>query len=352
MVQSAVAALASGCATLPASVPQRPIVIAHRGASGYRPEHTLSAYRLGIAQGADYIEPDLVFTKDGVLICRHENEIGGTTDVATRPEFADRRATKRIDGEDVTGWFTEDFTLAEIRTLRCRERLPEVRPSNTAFDGLDTIPTFEEVIALAVAEGARLGRVIGVYPETKHPTYFDGLGYSFDAPLLSALAAAGWDNADAPVFIQSFEVNNLERLSQRTRVRLVQLVSEEGGPADRTFDSYAAMLSDTGLSHIRSYADGLGPQKSLIVPRDSAGRSLGATDLVQRAHCAGLVVHPWTFRAENTFLPLELRSGVEPGTHGDLASEIHMFLALGVDGVFSDFPDLAVSAVDTWSFNR
>lgn len=342
--------LTAACASMPASAPPSaqapgPIVIAHRGASADRPEHTLAAYRLAIAQGADFIEPDLVLTKDGVLVARHENEISETTDVASRPEFAARRATKTIDGRSVTGWFTEDFTLAELKTLRTRERLPQLRPANTAFDGEEPILTFAEVIALAQAEGARLGRPIGIYPETKHPSYFEGLGLSFDGPLLAALDAAGWNRADAPVFIQSFEVGNLERLAGKTRVRLVQLLAAEGAPFDRPATPYAAMATREGLAAIARYAAGVGPQKSLIIPRDAADRSLPATDLVASAKAAGLLVHPWTFRPENYFLPAEQRGPGGPQARGDGAGEIAAFMALGVDGVFADHPADASAAL-------
>jgi glycerophosphoryl diester phosphodiesterase len=342
-------AAAAACAT-PNSMPAaRPLVIAHRGASGRRPEHTLMAYRLAIAQGADYIEPDLVLTRDGALVCRHENEISGTTDVARRPEFADRKRRRTVDWEEVEGWFTEDFTLAELKTLRCRERLPELRPANTTWDGAEAIPTFEDVLDLAIAESARLGRTIGVYPETKHPSHFEALGLSFEAPLLAALGARGLDRADAPVFIQSFETGNLQRLAGRTRVRLVQLIAADGMPYDhlRTGigERYADMIRDDGLKRIAAYAAGLGPQKSLIIPRDAEGRSAAPSDLVIRAHDAGLVVHPWTFRNENQFLPLEMRRGAEPGGHGEAVREIRQFLDMGVDGLFTDFPDTAVEAL-------
>jgi glycerophosphoryl diester phosphodiesterase len=336
--------LTSGCASMPAAQSLGPVVIAHRGASADRPEHTLAAYRLAIAQGADFIEPDLVLTKDGVLVARHENEISETTDVAVRPEFAARRATKQIDGQPVTGWFTEDFTLAELKTLRARERLPQLRPANAAFDGQEEIPTFAEVIALAQAEGARLGRPIGVYPETKHPTYFEGLGLSFDGPLIAALEAAGWNRADAPVFVQSFEVGNLQRLAGRTRVRLVQLLAAAGGPFDRPQTPYAAMATPEGLAAIARYAAGVGPQKDLLIPRTAEGRLSAPTELAAQARAAGLIVHPWTFRPENFFLPLERRRGASPTDRGDGAGEIAAFLALGVDGVFTDHPADAVAA--------
>lgn len=323
----------------------KPIVIAHRGASGERPEHTLAAYRLAITQGADFIEPDLVFTKDGHLICRHENEISGTTDVAQRREFASRRAKKTVDWTEVEGWFTEDFTLAELKTLRCRERLPQLRPANAAFDGQESIPTVDEVCALAKANG------VGVYPETKHPTYFEKLGQSFDDPLLDALGAHGWRDASAPVFIQSFETGNIKRLRARTSIRIIQLCAASGMPFDHLPTgiglTYADLLRGDGLKRIAAYADGIGPDKTLIVPRDGQGRSTAPTDLVSRAHAAGLKVHPWTFRAENYFLPLELRRGDAPSAHGDLETELRQFFALGVDGVFADFPAMAVAARET-----
>ena len=311
-----------------------PIVIAHRGASGERPEHTLAAYDLAIAQGADAIEPDLVPTKDGVLVARHENEIAETTDVAAHPEFAERRATKLIDGRSVTGWFTEDFTLAELRTLRARERLPELRPGNVAFDGREAIPTLEEVIALAKRRSAELGRTIAVYPETKHPTYFAAVGRPTDALLVRALDAAGWRTADAPVFVQSFEVDNLKRLAGMTRVRLIQLLDAAGGPADGAEPSYAAMTTPEALRAVARYAWGIGPNKAM----------LGQGELVRDAHRAGLRVHPWTYRAENRFLAAPYRR--EGAARGDLAGDIAAALRLGIDGFFTDFPAIGVAARD------
>ena len=312
---------------------RRPILIAHRGASGERPEHTLAAYELAIAQGADFIEPDLVPTRDGVLIARHENNIADTTDVADRPEFADRRATRTIDGARQTGWFTEDFTLAEIRTLRARERLPLLRPANRAYDGQFAIPTFAEVIALAKRAGEAAGRTIGIYPETKHPGYFASIGLGTDAPLAAMLREAGWSGADAPVFVQSFEVANLKRLRAMIDVPLIQLMDDRGGPADGAVESYAAMATAAGLRAVADYAAGIGPNKAMVVT--PAGQ---ATPLVADAHAAGLQVHPWTFRAENYFLPRNLRNGLNPRRHGDLAEEIRRHLAAGVDGFFTDFP--------------
>jgi len=319
-----------------------PLVIAHRGASGERPEHTLASYKRAIEQGADFIEPDLVMTKDRVLVARHENEISGTTDVAAHPEFAARKATKVIDGQSFTGWFTEDFTLAELKTLRARERLPDLRPQNRQYDGQFEIPTFAEVLALAATTKKR----VGVYPEIKHGSYFDALGMNMEAPLLAALKKAGYTKKTDPVFIQSFEVGNLQRLRKVTKLRLVQLIDGSGHPADRPDLPSANMVTPTGLAEVARYADAVGVTKSLIVPRDGAGSSGQPLMLVSDAHKAGLKVHVWTFRAENVFLPTELRVGREQEGHGNLAAELSQFYALGVDGVFSDFPGMAVAARD------
>lgn len=315
-------------------VTRDPIVIAHRGASGLRPEHTLAAYDLAIEQGADFIEPDLVPTKDDVLVARHENEIGGTTDVASHPEFAARRATRTIDGAAVTGWFTEDFTLAELKTLRARERLPQLRPANATYDGQFEIPTLAEIVALAKRRSAATGRTVGLYPETKHPTYFAAIGHPTDRLLVDQLRAAGWDRADAPVFIQSFEVKNLQSIHTMTRIRLIQLMDAHGGPADGAVASYAAMASPDGLKAVARYAYGIGPSKSMV--EDGP--------LVADAHAAGLRVHPWTFRAENQFLPAAYRRGDDPAAPGDVAGEIAAALRLGVDGFFTDFPAIGVAA--------
>lgn len=330
---------------LPMTAAADPIVIAHRGASGERPEHTLAAYSLAIEQGADFIEPDLVLTKDGVLVARHENEISETTDVATRAEFADRKATKIIDGESFTGWFTEDFTLAELKTLRARERLPQLRGANTAFDGQYAVPTFDEILALARDEGKRRGRVIGVYPETKHPSYFAGIGLAHETPLLTALARFGHSAKDAPIFIQSFEVGNLKVLRGKTKLRLIQLMADAGGPPDLPGGSYADMAKPGNLKQIAAYADGIGVAKAMVIPRDVDGRLGAPTTLVADAHKAGLAVHVWTFRRENYFLPAEYRSGADPRTAGDLAAEIRAFLATGIDGLFSDNVTEAVAVV-------
>jgi len=309
-----------------------PIVIAHRGASGSRPEHTLAAYELAIDQGADFIEPDLVPTKDDVLVARHENAISETTDVAGHPEFAARRTTKTIDGREITDWFVEDFTLAELKTLRAKERLPQLRPANTAYDGRFEIPTLAEIIALAKR------RSVGIYPETKHPTYFASIGHPTDALLVAGLHAAGWDTVDAPVFIQSFEVANLRHLHTLTRVRLIQLTDGQGGPADAAAPSYAAMLTPAGLKQVATYAYGIGPNKAQLWTGDAA------SPLVADAHAAGLRVHPWTYRAENVFVPERFRLGTDPAGHGDVKAEITAALAQGIDGFFTDFPLQGVEA--------
>jgi len=300
----------------------RPLIIGHRGASGHRPEHTLESYRLAIEMGADFIEPDLVSTKDGVLIARHENEIGGTTDAADR--FPDRKRTKTIDGESIAGWFSEDFTLAEIKTLRARERLPF---RSHAYDGQFQVPTFDEVLDLAQSLGRTAGRPIGVYPETKHPTYFRGIGLPLEGALLASLAKHEWNRRDAPVFIQSFEKGNLQELRTKTRVRLVQLV--DLGPS--------VPLDDPGLKAMAQYADVLGANKMLVIPANEDGTLKEPTDLVARAHAAGLLVHVWTLRADKEFL--------SPSYRGRAEAEFEQFRALGVDGIFTDFPDLATRAL-------
>ena len=322
---------------------KRPIVIAHRGASGLRPEHTFTGYRLAVDQGADFIEPDLVLTKDGVMVVRHENEIGGTTDVASRPQFAARKARKVVDGETIEGWFTEDFTLSELKTLRARERLPQLRKESARFDGTDPIPTFEEVVALAKSESRRVGRVIGVYPEMKHPTYFAGLGMEFPHRLAGALKSFGLNSPTAPVFVQCFEVGALKAIRPLTRAPLIQLVSAEGGPADLPRATYAELVSASGLKTVATYANGVGPDWKMVVPVVDGG--LGApTSLVRDAHAAGLAVHPWTVRAENYFLPPKLRIGADPAAHGDVDALYRALFAAGVDGLFSDFPGLEAKA--------
>ncbi|MEI6440270.1 MAG: glycerophosphodiester phosphodiesterase [Alphaproteobacteria bacterium] len=325
---------------------KRPIVIAHRGASGLRPEHTPTGYRLAIDQGADFIEPDLVLTRDGVMVVRHENEIGGTTNVAAHPEFAARKTKKIIDGEALEGWFTEDFTLAELKTLRARERLPQLRAESASHDGTDAIPTFDEVVALAKSESLRVGRTIGVYPEMKHPTYFAALGMPFEARLASALKSSGLNSPTAPVFVQCFEVGPLKTIRQLTRAPLVQLVSAEGGPADLPKTTYAQMVTAEGLKAISAYANGVGPDWKLVVPIVNDG--LGdPTDLVRNAHTVGLAVHPWTVRAENAFLPPKLRLGTDAAAHGMVDTLYRALFATGIDGLFSDFPGLEARVRDS-----
>jgi glycerophosphoryl diester phosphodiesterase len=313
------------------------IVIAHRGASGERPEHTLAAYELAIAQGADFIEPDLVVTRDGVLVARHENEISGTTDVADRPEFTGRRTTKTIDGEEVTGWFVEDFTLAELRSLRARERLPQLRPANTRFDGQFEVPTLAEVIALVREAEAEHGRRIGLYPELKHPSFLQAQGHDVVRLLVEQLHAAGYRSAGEPVFIQCFEVAPLVRLAGLTQLRLIQLASAEGGPADRPGSTYVAMLAPDALPDIAAYADGIGVETSLVLGPDGS-----PSGLADAAHDAGLQVHAWTLRKENAFLPPTLRRGEDPSAAGDFARLWHLLADAGVDGVFTDHPGEAV----------
>lgn len=329
-----------------------PLVIAHRGASGYRPEHTLAAYKLAISMGADYIEPDLVSTKDGVLVARHENEISGTTDVADHPEFADRRTTKTIDGRSTIGWFTEDFTLDELKTLRAKERLPDVRPANTRYDGRYEVPTFDEVLDLVEIESRRRGEVIGVYPETKHPSYFDSIGLSLETPLVDALTRHHLNRPNARVFIQSFETGNLRRLSTLVKAPIVQLIDASGAPYDLASSgdprTYADMITPQGLAEISTYADGIGAAKDLVLPRDSAGNTTKPTALVDEAHQRGLLVHVWTMRDENRFMAENFRRGTDPNAKGNAIAEYQAFLDAGVDGVFSDYADTAVEALEIW----
>ncbi|KQX19682.1 MULTISPECIES: glycerophosphodiester phosphodiesterase [unclassified Sphingomonas] len=321
----------------------QPVVIAHRGASGERPEHTLAAYRRAIEQGADFIEPDLVMTKDDVLVIRHENNIADTTDVADHPEFADRRTSKTIDGHETVGWFTEDFTLAELKTLHARERLPQIRPANAGWLE-ERIASFDEALALVRATPRRLG----IYPETKHPSYFQSIGKPMERAVVDALARAGFTRADDPVFIQSFEVTNLKALRGMTKLRLVQLIDGEAPPYDQvaagTGMTIADMVSPPGLRAIAGYADAIGPYKLLIEPRDAAGQARAPTTLVGDARAAGLLVHSWTFRSENIFLPAGDRIGEDQAARGDAAAEYARFLGYGVDGLFSDFPGEAVKA--------
>ena len=360
----AVSAIAlAGVATLPSAgaLPQHapsdvgiqrghddPLVLGHRGAAGYRPEHTLASYELAARMGADYVEPDLVSTKDGVLVTRHEPEIGGTTDVSSHPEFAARKTTKSLDGVATTGWFAEDFTLAELKTLRAKERIPDVRQRNTIYDGRYQIPTFQEVVDLVKRLDRELHRDIGIYPETKHPTYFRKQGLATEPKLVDALNRNGLNRRDAKVFVQSFEVGNLKALHRVLRVPLIQLTSATGAPFDFVDSgdprTYADIVSAGGLREVAGYAAGIGPDKNQVIPRDAAGNLLTPTSLVHDAHQARLKVHPYTFRAENSFLPLQFRSSADPAAYGDLFAEIDVFLRAGIDGFFTDNADIGVAA--------
>ena len=311
------------------------LIIAHRGASAERPEHTLAAYERAIDQGADYIEPDLVATKDLVLVARHENELSGTTDVASREEFEDRRRDKTIDGQKIAGWFAEDFTLAELRTLRAKERIPAIRPDNARFDGLYQVPTLADIMKLVRAKEAETGRRIGIYPELKHPGFLlQNAGIDLVDLLLRDFRVLGITASD-PVFIQSFEVAPLQRL--RTRApgfKQVLLVEPLGGPADEPAMRYAEMVTPTGLVEVAKYADAVGAYAGMILGPDGT-----PTTLVADAKAAGLQVHAWTIRPENEFLPPMLRTGDDPKGKGcgdvKLAA---MLKAAGVAGVFSDGP--------------
>lgn len=324
------------------------VIVGHRGASGYRPEHTLASYELAARMGADYIEPDLVTTKDHVLVTRHEPEIGGTTDVATHPEFAARKKTKVLDGTPLTGWFTEDFTLKELKTLRAKERIPAVRQHNTVFDGHYQIPTLQEVIDLTKRLSRELDRPIGIYPETKHPTYFQQQGLALEPELVKTLNRNGLNRPDAKVFVQSFEVANLKALDKQLRVPLVQLTSSAGAPYDFVASgdtrTYADIVSANGLRDVARYADGVGPSKDQVIPVDATGKLGTPTALVRDAHRAGLVVHPYTFRVENSFLPVNFRSSTVAAESGNLFGEIAAYRQAGIDGLFSDNTDIVVAA--------
>lgn len=377
----AVVALFAGCASYgpgnksasayPTLNGAQPLVIGHRGACGYLPEHTLASYKKAIELGADFIEPDLVVTKDGELVARHEPNITATTDVSTRPEFASRKTTRKVDGVAETGWFVTDFTLAELRTLRAKQANP-VR--DQSFNSQFQIPTFREVLDLAKSESARVGRSIGVYPETKHPTYHVDAGLPIEPRLLKMLAEYGYTKKDSPVIIQSFEAGNLKQLRKLTGVRLVQLIDGDGvdakgnvtlaAPFDKPYDfavnkdsrTFPDMMTPKGLAEIKTYADGIGPWKPYLAsaaqvlgadgkPKDLNGDGkisdadrvlIAPTDVVKNAHAAGLFVHAFTFRNEKELLVSDYK--------GDPKAEYKRFFELGVDGLFSDFSDTAVAA--------
>ncbi|MEU8675726.1 glycerophosphodiester phosphodiesterase [Streptomyces sp. NPDC048560] len=326
-----------------------PTVIGHRGASGYRPEHTIGAYQLALDMGAHIIEQDLVPTKDGHLVCRHENDITGTTDVAEHPEFASRRATKTVDGVSFTGWFTEDFTLAELKTLRAKERIPGTRQENTLYDGRWEVPTFEEVLRWADREGRRRGAPVWLYVETKHPTYFRSLGLGLEEPLARLLRRHGRHRANSPLILQSFEPSSMQRLAKLVATPRVVLLS---GAATRPWDfvetgdprTVAELVRPAGLKWMASFAQGIGPTLDLIIPRDGAGRLTTPTTLVRDAHREGLILHPYTMRNENSFLPAEFRRGSDPAAYGDAFGALRTYFEAGIDGVFSDNPDTALLA--------
>lgn len=353
-----------------ANWPPTPTVIAHRGASALRPEHTLAAYQKAIDDGADIIEPDLVITKDGVLVDRHENALAvlnadgsikeATTNVAELAEFAARKTTKTIDGQSITGWFAEDFTLAELKKLRARERIPAIRPANVHYNDQFEIPTLQEVIDLAKVQSKAKGRTIGIEPETKHPSYFKSIGLPLEKPLLATLEKNGWNHRDAPVIVQSFEVSNLKEISKLSTVRLAQLTMAIGKYQPYDFvlagssRTYADMTTPAGLKEIATYAYALGPIKNEIIPqtRDASGKLVmgSPTNLVKDAHAAGLAVHTWTLRPENNFLPENLKGAptTNPAARGDSIAEIQAYLATGIDGFFTDDPAVGRAAVNSF----
>ncbi|MEM7780720.1 MAG: glycerophosphodiester phosphodiesterase family protein [Pseudomonadota bacterium] len=315
-----------------AEAENRPLIIAHRGSSGERPEHTLAAYELAIDQGADYIEPDLVVTKDLVLVSRHENELSGTTDVATREEFEYLRREKTIDGRRVAGWFAEDFTLAELRTLRARERVGNIRPENARYNGLYQVPTFAEIVQLVRAKEAETGRSIGLYPELKHPTFLlEVEGIDAVDLILRELRDLGVE-IDDPLYIQSFEVGTLQRLNQRSDYKLVQLIHPEGGPVDEPEMRYAEMVTPSGLVELATYVDGIGPWLGYVLDPET----MAPTGLVDEARALGLRVHPWTLRKENGFLPAALQTDGGPADDGQYELLWNAAIASGADGFFVD----------------
>ncbi|MFD5723619.1 glycerophosphodiester phosphodiesterase [Streptomyces sp. NPDC127036] len=328
----------------------KPTIIGHRGASGYRPEHTFGSYQLALDLGADVVEAgDLVPTKDGHLVCRHEPEIGGTTDVAAHPEFAARRTTKTLDGIATTGWFTEDFTLAELKTLRAVERIPANRPHNTLYNGRWEIPTFEEVLRWQDEQTRKRGKQVWIYPETKHPTYFRALGLGLEERVAKLLRRYGKDKKDSPVILQSFEPTSIQRLDKLVGNPLAVLLS---GADTRPWDfvatgdprTVADLVTPQGLQWIASFAQGIGPTLDLVIPKDAAGNLTTPTTLVADAHHAGLVLHPYTMRNENPFLPANFRKGTDPTAYGDAFGAFKAYFETGIDGVFSDNADTALLA--------
>ncbi|EHH69102.1 glycerophosphodiester phosphodiesterase family protein [Gluconobacter morbifer] len=339
------------------SLAPKPMVFAHRGASALRPEHTLASYAKAMQDGADFIEPDLCMTKDGHLIVRHESNIVETTDVADHPEFASRRRTITIDGRQQTGWFTTDFTLDEIKTLRARERLSQIRAHNTRYNDHFTIPTFEEVIEQVAAQSAATGKVFGLVPEIKHSTHFHSLGLDPEAAFLRTIAAHDY-TCQAPLEVQSFETNNLGRIRQQIlsinpQTRLMLLMGERTDiPADILAagkkTTFGDLMTPDGLRDIRRYADVIGPSNTDLIPRDSRGAWLKPTTLIEDAHRAGLLVHSYTARPENHFLPAQLRNtaGDDARNPDGMIAEIRRYLDMGLDGFFTDDPALGRIAVD------
>jgi glycerophosphoryl diester phosphodiesterase len=346
---------ASPARAAPARISPKLELFGHRGDCALRPEHTLASYALAIEAGADYIEPDLCVTKDGVLVARHENNMIETTDVAMRPEFAARKATKIVDSETVTGWFTEDFTLAELKTLRAIERIPKIRPANTRYDGEFQVPTFYEMIDFIAAESATRGRPIGIVPEIKHSTYFAGVGLPMEDRFLKVLADHSYMRR-APIEIQSFEVANLKylrgKLGHPDNIRLMQLVDGgDGKPADvvaaRGALTWSRMTSPDGLRDIKSYADVVAPQVRGVIPLGPDGRLAAPTSLVADAHAAGLLVHIWTFRPENVFLAGDFKDGAGDNARNPAGSlaEMRRYIEAGIDGFFTDDPGLGRQAI-------
>ena len=326
-----------------------PVIIGHRGAPGYRPEHTLASYELAWRMGVEYVDVDLVPTKDGQLVARHEPEIGGTTDVAQHQEFADRKKTLVIDGVPTTGWFTQDFTLAELKTLHATERIPQNRPHNTLYNGRYRIAAYQEVLDLTRRLGRELHRTLGTYPEVKHSTFFASIGNPVEPKLVPILKRNGLDRPDAPAIIQSFEVSNLIELHKQLRTPLLQLTSASGAPADFVAKgdkrTYADLVTPQGLREVAKYAKYLGPDKGQVIPRDAAGNLTQPTAIVADAHRVGLKVQPYTFRNENPFLPTNLRSSAAPDGYGDVFTEEAAFFKAGVDGFFADQPDTALESL-------
>ncbi|MFE4411688.1 glycerophosphodiester phosphodiesterase [Streptomyces sp. NPDC056821] len=327
-----------------------PTIVGHRGASGYRPEHTFGSYDLALDLGAHVVEAgDLVPTKDGHLVCRHEPEIGGTTDVADHPEFAARRTTKTLDGVATTGWFTEDFTLAELKTLRAIERIPANRPHNTLYNGRWEIPTFEEVLKWQDEQTRKRGRQVWIYPETKHPTYFRKLGLGLEERVAALLRKYGKDKKDSPVILQSFEPSSIQRLDRLVGNPLVVLLSdarsrpwdfvEAGDPR-----TVADLITPKGLKEIASYAQGIGPTVDLVIPKDADGNLTQPSTLVRDAHAAGLILHPYTARNENPFLPPKFRKGTAADAYGDVFGVFQAYFATGIDGIFTDNADTGLLA--------